>query len=67
MTEPELLTTAQAAVRLRCSPRTVTRMAEDGRLTPAMKLPGETGAYLFEPAEIERAERGAEAQTPAAT
>jgi hypothetical protein len=30
-------------------------MAEDGRLTPALKLPGETGAYLFEPAEVDRA------------
>lgn len=55
MTAPDLMTAAQAAEVLGCSQRTVARMAEDGRLTPALKLPGETGAYLFEPAEVERA------------
>jgi excisionase family DNA binding protein len=54
MAEPDLMTAAQTAKKLGCSPRTVARMAEDGRITPAMKLPGETGAYLFDLAEVER-------------
>jgi len=55
MTEPALRTTAEAAERLRVSKRTILRMVEDGRLTAAQKLPGETSTYLFDPAEIERA------------
>ncbi len=54
MTATDLMTAAQAAEVLRCTPRTVARMAEDGRLTPALKLPGKVGAYLFEPAEVAR-------------
>jgi excisionase family DNA binding protein len=48
-----LMTTAQVAERLSRDVRTVHRMVEDGRIE-ATKLPGETGAYLFEPAEVER-------------
>lgn len=48
------MTTAQAAERLRCSVKTIHRMVEDGRLIASLKLPGETGAYLFEAAEVER-------------
>jgi excisionase family DNA binding protein len=55
MTETNLKTTAQAAGRLGCSIRTILRMVEDGRLTPAAKMPGESGGYLFESAEVERA------------
>ena len=55
MTETDLITSAQAAVILRCTPRTIARMAEDGRLEPALKFPGWRGGYLFTRAEVERA------------
>jgi len=54
MTEPDLLTAAQTAVLLGCTQRTVARMVEADRITPAMKFPGETGAFLFGRAEVER-------------
>ena len=42
------LTTRQVAERLGKSVATVKRMAADGRLPHAVKVPGDTGAYLFE-------------------
>lgn len=60
----EYITTAEAMRRLGYKDRSsITRYVADGRLTPAMKLDGRTGAYLFDPAEIERfkAERSAAA------
>lgn len=56
-----LLSTADAAARVGVSVRTLNRMAEDGRITPAAKAPGLRGGYLYEPAEVERvaAEAGA--------
>ena len=50
-----LLTTTQAAHILGCSTATVTRMVQDGRLAPALKLPGLRGDYLFDPAAVEAA------------
>ena len=47
------LTTKQVAERLGKSIATVKRMAADGRLPYAVKVPGDTGAYLFDPADIE--------------
>lgn len=49
-----LLSTAQVAAMLNKSTATVKRMALAGTLPPAMKLPGETGAYLFRPEDVER-------------
>ena len=43
-----MITTKEMAYRLKVSPRTVRRMATDGRLTPVAKLPGPTGNYLFD-------------------
>lgn len=37
------------------SHRTLLRMIETGEIVPAQKLPTRTGAYLFEPDEVERA------------
>lgn len=54
MTESDTITTAQAAEVLRCSPRTIARMVEGGRLVPSLKFPGKNGGYLFAPAEVER-------------
>ena len=51
MSKP-LLTTHQAADRLGVSVRTIHRMVERGDLAFAAKVPGQTGAYLFDPSAI---------------
>jgi predicted site-specific integrase-resolvase len=49
------MNTRAAAKRLKVSPRTVRRMAGDGRLIPLFQVDtGITGAYIFAAAEIER-------------
>jgi excisionase family DNA binding protein len=48
-----LLNTRQVAERLGVDPRTVHRMAEDGRLPYMAKLEGSTGAYVFDPDVID--------------
>ena len=50
---PDTITTAEAAVILGKSVATVNRLALLGRLTPTLKLPGKTGAYLFARADVE--------------
>jgi len=52
MTNSPPLSSKQVAKRLRVSVRTVQRRAEDGEI-PALKMDGETGAYLFDPRTIE--------------
>lgn len=52
-TEP-LIGTHQASKILSVNVRTVHRMIDDGRLVPAAKVPGQTGAYMFDPADVER-------------
>jgi excisionase family DNA binding protein len=47
----DLITAAEAAARLGVPKRTLLRWAKVG-LVPAVKLPGRTGAYLFDPADI---------------
>lgn len=59
-----LATTKQASQILRVDVRTVHRMAEDGRLTPVVKVPGATGPYLFNRTDVERV--AASRQTTAA-
>lgn len=54
MPEPEI-TAAVAAERLGVSVKTIHRMVDDGRLTPALKFPGLRGPYLFTEEEIQRA------------
>lgn len=49
----ELLTTKEVAERLGVSVPTVIRRAQTGKLKVARQLPGATGAYLFDPMEIE--------------
>lgn len=51
----DLIPTAEAALILGVHIATVTRRAAAGDLPVAMKLPGETGAYLFNRADIEAA------------
>lgn len=49
----ELIGTAEAAALLGKSPRTVARMALDGRLQPAIRVPGYRGPLLFDRTYIE--------------
>ena len=54
-THDELLTAAEACAELGGIDRsTLTRWVQTGRITPARKLPGRTGAYLFDPTEVQR-------------
>ena len=48
----DLLTTHVAATRLGVSVRTIHRLVADGHLTPACKLDGPRGAYLFHAADV---------------
>jgi excisionase family DNA binding protein len=50
----DLVNVAEAAKILGYSRRTIARMAADGRLTAAHKLPGLRGDYLFQRADVER-------------
>ena len=49
------MTTAQAAEALGITRRAVVARVERGALVPALRLPGRTGAYLFDAEQIERA------------
>ena len=51
----EYLTANEAAGRAGVTRRTITRWIESGRLNPAARLPGETGALLFLPADVDAA------------
>lgn len=44
----DLLGTTEAAALLGVSVRTIHRIVTRGHLTPITKLPGSTGAYLFD-------------------
>lgn len=49
-----LMPTAEVAVALGVHVRTVHKMAADGRIAPVAKGPGVRGAYLFNPADVDR-------------
>lgn len=51
---PPLVTAFEAGLILNMSARTVQRLAERGKLTVAMKLPGPRGAYLYYREDVER-------------
>lgn len=53
MSKPDLLTTADVAQILGVNVRTVNRMADDGRLRVAVKLPGLRGPRLFDRADVD--------------
>lgn len=46
-TEAPLLTSREVCARLGIDRSTLTRWVQAGRITPAQKLPGLRGAYLF--------------------
>ena len=50
---PTYITTADAARLLGVHVATVSRMVAAGRLVPAIKVPGKTGAFLFHPEDVE--------------
>ncbi len=52
--QDDLVTSADAARILGVHVATVARRVASGSLRPALKLPGETGAYLFARADVER-------------
>jgi predicted site-specific integrase-resolvase len=54
MPHDELIGTAEAAGILGKSLPTVKRYAMAGRLPVAVKMKGDTGAYLFERADVDR-------------
>lgn len=48
-----LLSTRETASRLGLTRYSLYRLVKAGAIAPT-KLPGQTGAYVFEPAEVER-------------
>lgn len=48
-----LMTTPEASIALGKSHRTVHRLAAEGRLRVAQKLPGPNGAFLFHPHDVQ--------------
>lgn len=50
-----LITSAEACQVLNIDRSTLNRWIAAGKVTPAIKLPGKTGAYLFDPAHIAKA------------
>ena len=57
----DLIPSATVCERLAIDRSTLSRMVAAGRLPVALKLPGKTGAMLFDPADVDAylAERGA--------
>ena len=55
MPTPTLITAHEAAIAVGVSPRTIRRWADTGRLRAAHKLPGPTGAYLFDARAVKAA------------
>jgi excisionase family DNA binding protein len=54
MTQAPLMGSAEACEILRIDRSTLTRWVAKGRISPAQKLPGESGVYLFDPDEVDR-------------
>ncbi|WP_195839936.1 helix-turn-helix domain-containing protein [Cutibacterium porci] len=57
MTSLELLSSSEACALLRMPRRTFIDQVKRGQIATAGKLPGHTGAFLFDPDEIERVKR----------
>lgn len=57
-----LVTAREVVTQRGVSHRTLLRMIDASEIEPAQKLPGDTGAYLFEPAEVDRAFAAREAR-----
>lgn len=57
-----LVPSAEAAARIGINRATLTRWVASGKITPAYKLDGIRGAYLFRPADVERLVRDRDEQ-----
>jgi excisionase family DNA binding protein len=51
---PDLIGSAEVARLLKINQVTVARWVASGQLTPAHKLPGKNGAYLFNRADVDQ-------------
>jgi len=58
---PDLIGTVEAAELIGRSVPHMKRLAASGRVPPALKMPGRTGAYLFDRAVVEAYRDQAEA------
>jgi excisionase family DNA binding protein len=65
MTEAQLIGSAEACGILGIDRGTLVRWIASGRIRTVHKLPGQTGAYIFDLAEVERVKAEQE-KTPAA-
>ncbi|MGB3594820.1 MAG: hypothetical protein WA994_11655 [Ornithinimicrobium sp.] len=54
MAQPTLITASEVADRCGIDRSTLTRWIKDGIARPAQKLPGHTGAFLFDASEADR-------------
>ncbi len=54
MPTPDLIGTTEAAALIGIERSTISRWVQVGTITAAHKLPSQTGAFLFERAEVER-------------
>lgn len=52
-----LMTSKEVCAALGIDRSTLTRWVQDGKVTPAQKLPGLRGAYLFERGVLDRASK----------
>lgn len=53
-TTPDYLSSGEVCEIVGFHRSTLSRWIKDGTAVPAMRLPGDTGAYLFTPEEAER-------------
>ena len=50
---PQMIGSADVCKRLKIDRSTLSRWVALGRISPAMRLPGPTGAMLFHPQDVE--------------
>ena len=53
-TTPDLITSAETCAALSIDRSTLSRWVAAGKITPALKLPGIRGAFMFDRADVER-------------
>lgn len=56
-TPSDLVASQVVCARLNIDRSTLSRWVTAGRITPAIRLPGKNGAFLFNPADVDRLER----------
>jgi excisionase family DNA binding protein len=61
--DPDLIGSAEVCQLLHIHPSTISRWVDNGTLTPAHKLPGRNGAFVFHRADIEHLATQRESET----